>query len=71
MTKKKFISKIVDNSIIKVDRRAKMLIFYLESGEFILVHLKMTGQLVYQEKTKIVIAGEGLATIKIEEEDVT
>lgn len=34
--------------INKVDRRAKLLIFELSNGEFLLIHLKLTGQLIYQ-----------------------
>lgn len=34
--------------ILGIDRRAKILIFHLSGGQAMLVHLKMTGQLVYK-----------------------
>ena len=40
-------SKIVGKKIKQVSRRAKILIFELSSSEFILIHLKLTGQLIY------------------------
>ncbi len=43
----KFVSFLKGKSIKSVIRRAKMLIFELSSGDFLLCHLKMTGQLVY------------------------
>ncbi len=35
-----------------IDRRAKNLIFRFKSGKILLVHLKMSGQFVYKEKSK-------------------
>jgi formamidopyrimidine-DNA glycosylase len=34
--------------ILGIDRRAKILIFHLSDGQAMLIHLKMTGQLVYK-----------------------
>lgn len=45
----KFITGVKGRKITKVDRRAKMLVFYLDDGWFLVVHLKMTGQLVYKK----------------------
>lgn len=47
--KKKFERGLVGETITQIDRRAKNLIIHFESGKVLLVHLKMTGQLVYQE----------------------
>ncbi|MEK7623348.1 MAG: bifunctional DNA-formamidopyrimidine glycosylase/DNA-(apurinic or apyrimidinic site) lyase [Patescibacteria group bacterium] len=38
---------LLNNHIIRVERIGKLLMFALASGEYLLVHLKMTGQLFY------------------------
>lgn len=43
--------------IIAVKRRAKMTILKLSNNWNVLIHLKMTGQLVYGSKTKCVVGG--------------
>ncbi|MBU1027048.1 MAG: bifunctional DNA-formamidopyrimidine glycosylase/DNA-(apurinic or apyrimidinic site) lyase [Candidatus Margulisbacteria bacterium] len=43
--------------IIAVRRRAKMLLIQLSSGLNILVHLKMTGQLVFRDKKRCLMGG--------------
>lgn len=56
-----FRSKILGNSFIKISRIGKLLIFELEKGDdFLLVHLKMTGQLIYVYKNKFVAGGHNL-----------
>jgi len=42
--------KIKGKKIVSVGRRAKILIIKLSSGEFLIIHLKLTGQLVYKVK---------------------
>src|SRR3989344_4903794 len=49
--KREFIRGITGEKILKVERRAKNLIFRLSRGKVILAHLKMSGQFVYQPKT--------------------
>lgn len=44
-----FISGIINKKIISVARRAKNIIITLSDNSIILVHLKMTGQMVYDE----------------------
>jgi formamidopyrimidine-DNA glycosylase len=46
-----------NKKIIRLDRRAKNLIFRLSDGGVLLVHLKMTGQLVYRSPTGHLAAG--------------
>jgi formamidopyrimidine-DNA glycosylase len=46
-----------NQKIILLDRRAKNLIFRFSGGKIMLVHLKMTGQLVYQEKNHQPVLG--------------
>jgi formamidopyrimidine-DNA glycosylase len=43
-----FETKLIGQKIVGLERRAKNLMIRLESGNIILVHLKMTGQLVYK-----------------------
>jgi formamidopyrimidine-DNA glycosylase len=47
-----FAAKVGKSHIIEIGRRAKILLFHLSSGYTILVHLKMTGQLIYTLSTK-------------------
>ncbi|MFA6098656.1 MAG: bifunctional DNA-formamidopyrimidine glycosylase/DNA-(apurinic or apyrimidinic site) lyase [Patescibacteria group bacterium] len=47
---------VVNSKIDKVGRRAKIILIYLSNKQVLLVHLKMTGQLVYRYK-KIIKAG--------------
>lgn len=54
-----FIGKIRGQKIKRVGRRAKVLFFEFESGIFLLFHLKMTGQLIYQPKShsRLILGG--------------
>lgn len=56
---KLFVSTLQNNMFIKVRRRAKFLIFTLTSGELVLIHLRMTGQLIYWQKDKVIAGGHG------------
>lgn len=52
------IKAVSGNSILDIERYGKLLVFVLEKQEdFLLIHLKMTGQLIYQMKTCIVVGG--------------
>ncbi len=53
---KKLAKKLRGKTFTAIGRRGKLLIFHVSSGEYMLVHLKMTGQLIY-EKGKTRIAG--------------
>lgn len=49
---------IVNNSFSKISRRGKLLIFHLKHhNSFLLIHLKMTGQLIYKTKKTIIAGG--------------
>lgn len=54
---KNFCANLVGQKITAVDRRAKVLIITLQSGEHILIHLKMTGQLIYKPKNGHLVGG--------------
>jgi len=51
------LNKVKGLKVIGVRRRAKMLIIDLSADHHILVHLKMTGQLVYRSKKQCLIGG--------------
>jgi formamidopyrimidine-DNA glycosylase len=59
-----FVKTLVGQKLVKIERRGKLLILSLANGFFLLIHLKMTGQLIFQSaKIKIVgghSLGEGL-----------
>ena len=52
LTPAQFSQKFKNQKIVAVKRRAKVLILELSSGNFLLIHLKLTGQLVYQKIKK-------------------
>ncbi|MFA5163453.1 MAG: bifunctional DNA-formamidopyrimidine glycosylase/DNA-(apurinic or apyrimidinic site) lyase [Patescibacteria group bacterium] len=57
-----FYKRLSSQSIDIVGRRAKLLFFKLKpSGEYLLVHLKMTGQLIYQDKHSHLAGGHSLS----------
>ncbi len=51
-----FQKSLVNQQIIDIQRRAKNLILILENGSLVLIHLKMTGQLVFKPKLEEVSA---------------
>lgn len=53
----KFSQTLKNNLFIDIDRIGKLIIFKLSQGGFMLVHLKMTGQLVYRSKNELVAGG--------------
>ena len=52
---KKFKKEVVGAKIIKVERRAKNILIHLNNNETILIHLKMTGHLLFGEYTQKII----------------
>ena len=51
---------LVGEKLLKIDRRGKLLVFSFTSGYFLLVHLKMTGQLIFQSTTARIVGGHSL-----------
>ncbi len=49
--------RVVGAAVTDVRRRGKLLMIGLSSGSHLLIHLKMTGQLIFRERSKVVIAG--------------
>ncbi|MFA5318720.1 MAG: bifunctional DNA-formamidopyrimidine glycosylase/DNA-(apurinic or apyrimidinic site) lyase [Patescibacteria group bacterium] len=56
---KKFKEIISGNKFKKIDRRGKLIIIHLQKNGFLLVHLKMTGQLIYKKGNRIMGGGHG------------
>lgn len=57
---KSFVGKKIDvvgQKIVSIHRRAKVLVFELLNGKFMLFHLKMTGQLIYIDHNKRIAGG--------------
>jgi len=55
--KEEFENELKGEVFKRIWRRAKNLIFEMESGKIIVVHLKMTGQLVYQDSEALTYGG--------------
>jgi formamidopyrimidine-DNA glycosylase len=58
--RQKLIAAVVGQAITGINRRGKLLIAALTSGQFLLMHLKMTGQLIYEYEQGIVAGGHSL-----------
>ena len=60
---KEFIRTLTGNTFTKIDRRGKLLILHLrgvkraEKPRFLLIHMKLTGQLIYQQGETLVAGG--------------
>ena len=53
-----FIETLVDNSFKKIERRGKFIILKLKnSDKHLVIHLRLTGQLIYQNKNEIIAGG--------------
>ena len=52
-----FITQLVGEKIVALNRRVKNLIFEFQSGKILLVHLKMTGQLIYRSNAGETVTG--------------
>ena len=63
----KFDNILVGDSFSTINRRGKLLYCsFRKSPLFLLVHLKMTGQLIYADKKKIIAGGHSLGSIDFE-----
>lgn len=55
---------LIGSKIRKIERRGKLMIFTLDrSDNFLLIHLKMTGQLIYQSGKNIIAGGHNFPKI--------
>jgi len=48
---------IKNNQFTDISRRGKLLIFHLKDGNFLLTHLRMTGQLIYRHQNQLIAGG--------------
>lgn len=48
---------LLGNRIVRIERIGKLLLFALASGQYLLVHLKMTGQLFYAQGARVAARG--------------
>ncbi|MFH1326414.1 MAG: bifunctional DNA-formamidopyrimidine glycosylase/DNA-(apurinic or apyrimidinic site) lyase [Candidatus Falkowbacteria bacterium] len=55
----KFKKELIGNVFKKINRRGKLLYIKLQTGKFLLIHLKMTGQLIYQKGRQVIAGGHG------------
>ncbi|HNX11273.1 MAG TPA: bifunctional DNA-formamidopyrimidine glycosylase/DNA-(apurinic or apyrimidinic site) lyase [bacterium] len=62
--KKEFSTQILGSSFREIDRIGKLLIFVLQKGKYLLIHLKMTGQLIYQTKQELIPGGHEGGEVK-------
>jgi formamidopyrimidine-DNA glycosylase len=51
-TKKQFISRLEGKKVLAVDRKGKYLLVKLEGGDFLVIHLGMSGQLLWSKSGK-------------------
>lgn len=57
--------RLARQSIRRLDRRGKMLVLQLSSGDYLLIHLKMTGQLVLRPKSgQLVVGGHPIINVE-------
>jgi formamidopyrimidine-DNA glycosylase len=63
-----FLRILKNNEFVKIERIGKLLIFNLANGKnYLLVHLKMTGQLIYDSGKNVVVGGHSLNKNRTEE----
>ena len=56
-SKNKFIQVLKNNNFIDINRRGKFIIFSLKNKQFLIIHLRMTGQLIYIQQNEIIACG--------------
>lgn len=61
---KKFKQGLIDQQFTDIGRIGKLMYFHLPRKKYLLVHLKMTGQLIYQEKNELIAGGHNWPPIE-------
>jgi len=61
-----FIKSLLGNKVSKIDRIGKLVIFVLKNNLYLLTHLKMTGQLIYNKKNNLTIGGHSFDSDKMD-----
>jgi len=62
-----FEKNLLYHSFEKIDRRGKLLILKIKLGDYLLIHLKMTGQLIYTDRYNKLAGGHSLADSSFKE----
>jgi len=62
-----FETSLLHHSFADIDRRGKLLILKIKLGDYLLIHLKMTGQLIYVDRRHKLAGGHSLADSSFEE----
>jgi len=57
-----FTAELTSNQFINIGRRGKLIYLQLKNAKFLLIHLKMTGQLIYQKNSELVAGGHSYAS---------
>jgi formamidopyrimidine-DNA glycosylase len=65
---KNFAKVLVGNKISSVERIGKLLILKISAEKYLLIHLKMTGQLVFEDKEELIAGGHPFAAGSVLEE---
>jgi formamidopyrimidine-DNA glycosylase len=52
-----FINTLKNNSFQNIIRRGKYIIFSLKNNKFLVIHLRMTGQIIYKQKDNLIAGG--------------
>jgi len=60
-----FVRILEGNSFLSLDRRGKLLIFNLKRNGYLLIHLKMTGQLIYEQSGRLIAGGHQWPAISV------
>lgn len=58
-----FVNKLLKQEFLEINRVGKLLIFHLPNNLYMLVHLKMTGQLIYTYQKNLVAGGHNFPTV--------
>ena len=58
-----FLKTIKNNTFLSMKRIGKLMILELKDHKYLLIHLRMTGQLVYKDKQKIIVGGHNYPQI--------
>ena len=58
-----FLKTVKNNTFLRMKRIGKLMILELKDHKYLLIHLRMTGQLVYKDKQKIIVGGHNYPQI--------
>lgn len=62
---KKFQDSLKNKTIKNIERIGKLMMFDLSDGNFLFVHLKMTGQLIYRDNKNLIAGGHSFSSFDV------